>query len=50
MQKHFEVNVLMQYDAQLFYISFWVVLKGMFEHYKSHIGIVWVVFVFKLPQ
>jgi hypothetical protein len=40
MQKHFEINVLKQYDAQLFYsyISFLVVLQGKLQ-YKSHIGI-----------
>lgn len=38
MQKHFEVNISKQYDAQLFYISFLVVLQVKL-HYKSHIGI-----------
>lgn len=30
MQKHFEMNISKQYDAQLFYISFLVVLNENF--------------------
>jgi hypothetical protein len=46
MQKHFEMNVSKQYDAQLFYISFLVVIQGIL-HCKSHIGIVEVIFSLK---